>query len=108
MVCGPVSKGIAPKASKSSKGVGVGDASTACEKVSKLVVGDDWGKWPVREWTRGMAGTKSVGSGSRLTEGEQEVEPLDTSRPANKGEMSGESPARLFIRRNDGSRWANK
>ena len=76
MVCGPVSEGVAPKASKSSEGVGVGDASTAREKVPKLVVGGDRGKGPIRERTRGIAGTKSVGSGGRLAESEQEVDPF--------------------------------
>ena len=97
MVGRPMTKGIASKASKSSKGVGVGDASTACEKVVKLVVGSDRGEWAVRQ-TRGMAGMKSVGSSGRLTEGEQEIDPLRVSRAANKGEMLSKAPARFIIR----------
>ena len=73
-----------------------------------MVVDDDRGEWPVRERTSGVAGMKSVGSGGRFTEGEQEVKPLETSRSANKGEVSGESPARFIIRRNDGSCRTNK
>ena len=88
-----MSKGVASKTSKSSEGVGVGDASTTCKKVSKLVVSWDRGERPVRERTRGVAGTKSVGSGGRLTEGEQEIDPLRVSRSANKGKMLSEAPA---------------
>ena len=92
-----MSEGVASKTSKSSEGVDVGDASTAREKVTKLVVGGDWGEWAVRERTRGVAGTKSVGSGGRLMEGEQEIDPLHVSRAANKGEMLSEAPARFII-----------
>ena len=99
-----MSEGVAPKASKSSKGVSVGDVSTAHENVPKLVVGGDRGERPVRERTRGVAGTKSVGSSGRLTEGEQEVDPFRVSRSANKGEMLSEAPARFIIRRNAGIR----
>ena len=98
MVCGPVAERVASKASKSSEGVGIGDASTTRKKVSKLVVGRDRGERPVRERTRGMAGTESVGSSGRLLESEQEVDPLCVSRSANKGEMLSEAPARFIIR----------
>ena len=108
MVCGPMSERVTSKATVCSEGVGVVDLSAACEKVSKLVSCHDRGEWRVRDRTNGVAGTKSVGSGGRFTEGEQEVEPLETSRPTNKGEVSGESPACFIIRRNDGSRRANK
>ena len=107
MVGRPMTKGIASKASKSSKGVGVGDASTACEKVAKLVVGSNRGEWAVRQ-TRGMAGTKSVGSGSSLMEGEQEVDPLRISCAANKGEVLGETPARLIVHKNAGTRFVKR
>ena len=103
-----MSKGVAPKASKSSKGVGVGDRSMTCEKVSKLVVDDDGGKWAVRERTSGVAGTKSVGSGGKLMEGEQKVEPLRVSHPANKGEVLGETPARFIICWNAGRCLVNR
>ena len=108
MVCGPMAEGVASKASKSSKGVGVGDASTTHKKVSKLVVGSDQGKRPVRERTRGVAGTKSVGSGSRLSESEQEVDPLRVSCSANKGEMLSEAPARFIIRWYAGNLFVSK
>ena len=108
MVCGPVSEGIASEALICSERVGVGDVSTPCEKISKLVSRFDRGERHVRERTSGIAGAESIGSGGRFTEREQEVEPLKASRSANKGEMSGESCARFIIRRNDGSRQANK
>ena len=108
MVCGPMSEGVTTEASICSEGVGVGDLSTTCEKVSKLISCCDGGEWRVRERTSGIAGTESVGSGGRFTKSEQEVEPLEVSRSANKGEMSGESRAHLIIRRNDGSRRTNK
>ena len=73
-----------------------------------MVIDDDWGKWAVREWRSGMVGTKSVGSGGRLTKSEQEVEPLPVSRSANKGEMVGETLARFIIHRNAGIRLANR
>ena len=73
-----------------------------------MVVDDDWGKQPVREQTSGVAGTKSVGSGGRLTEAEQEIDPLPVSRSTNKGEMLGETFAHLIIRRNTGSRLVNR
>ena len=80
----------------------------ARENVPKLVVGGNWGEQPVRERTRGMAGTKSIGSGGSLTESEQEVDPLGVSHSANKGEVLGESPARFIIHWNEGSRRTNK
>ena len=104
MVGRPVSEGVAPKASKSSEGVGVSDASTTRKKVSKLVVGGDRGERAVRERTRGVSGTKSVGSGGRLMESEQEVDPLHVSHSASKGEMLSKAPARLIIRWNMGNR----
>ena len=73
-----------------------------------MVIDDDWGKWAVREWTSGVAGTKSVGSGGRFTKSEQEVEPLLVSRSANKGEMVGETLARFIIRRNAGIRLVSR
>ena len=103
-----MSKGIAAKAAKSTEGVSVGDASTTREKVSKLVACCNGGEQPVRDWTSGVPGTKSVGSSGRLVESEQEVDPLGASRSTNKDEVLGESPARFIIRRNEGSRWANK
>ena len=103
-----MSEGVALKASKSSEGVGVGETATTCEKVLKLVVDDDRGEWAVREWTSGIAGTKSVGSGGRLTESEQGVDPLCVSRSANKGEMLGEAPARFIIRWNAGRHLINR
>ena len=103
-----MSEGVAPKATVCSEGVGVGDLSTTREKVLKLTSCRDWGEWRVRDQTNGEAGTKSIGSGGRLAESEQEVKPFEVSRSANKGEVSGESPARFIIRRNDGSRWTNK
>ena len=103
-----MSKGVAPKASKSSKGVGISDASTAHEKVLKLVVSSDRGEGAIRERTRGVAGMKSVGSGSRLMESEQEVDPLCVSRAANKGEMLGETPACLIVRWNTGNLFVSK
>ena len=108
MVGGPVSEGVAPKATISAKGVGVGDHSTTREKVSKLVSRHNWGECPVRDRTSGILGTNSVGSGSRLTEGKQEVDPLRARHSSNKGEVLGETFARFIIRRNDGSRRANK
>ena len=108
MVCGPMSEGVTSKASKSSEGVGVGDASTAREKVPKLVVGGDRGEGAIREQTRGVVGTKSVGSGGRLTESEQEVDPLHVSRSANKGEMLRETPARFIIHWNTGNLFVSK
>ena len=73
-----------------------------------MVVDDDWGKRPVRELTSGVAGTKSVGSGGRLTEAEQEIDPLPVSRSANKGEVLGKTPARFIIRRNPGIQCINR
>ena len=108
MVGGPVSEGIALKASKSSEGVGVGDASTTREKVLKLVVDDDGGERAVREQTSGVVGTKSVGSGGRLTESEQEVDPLRVSRSASKGEMLSKAPAHFIIRWNTGNRLVSR
>ena len=98
-----MSKGVAPKASKSSEGVGVSDTSTTHKKVSKLVVDDDRGEQAVRERTSSVLGTKSVGSGGSLTEGEQEVNPFPESRSASKGEMMGETPAHLIICWNAGN-----
>ena len=103
-----MSKGIASKASKSSKGVGVSDDSTTRKKVLKLVVDDDRGKRAVREWTGGVMGTKSVGSRGRLTESEQEVDPLRESRSASKGEVLSKASARLIICWNTGSRLVSK
>ena len=103
-----MSEGVTPETTVCSKGVGVGDLSTTCEKVLKLISRCDWGERRIRDRTSGVVGTKSVGSGGRLTESEQEVKPLEASRSANKGEMSGESCTRFIIRRNDGSRWTNK
>ena len=103
-----MSEGVASKATVCSEGVGVGDLSVTRKKVPKLISCRDQGEGRVRDRTNGIAGTKSVGSGGRFAEGEQEVEPLEASRSANKGEVSGESPARFVIRRNDGGRWTNK
>ena len=103
-----MSEGVAPKASKSSKGVGVGEASTTREKVSKLVIDDDGGERAIRERTSGVAGTKSVGSRGKLMEGEQKVDPLRVSCSANKGEMLSEAPAHFIIRWNVGSRLVSK
>ena len=97
MVSRPVTKGVAAKASKSSEGVGIGDRSTPCEKVTKLISCCDGGKRAVRDQTSGVLGTKSVGSGGRLAETEQEVVPLRASRSANKGEVLSETPARFVI-----------
>ena len=108
MVSGPVSKGVASKTPKSSEGVGVGEASTTREKVSKLIACHDGGEQPVRDRTSGISGTKSVGSGGRLVESEQETCPLGESRSANKGEVLGETPACFVIRRNEGIRRTNK
>ena len=69
-----------------------------------MFVDDDGGERAIREQTRGVAGTKSVGSGGRLTESEQEVDPLRVSCSANKGEVSGETPARFIIHWNPGIR----
>ena len=103
-----MSEGVAPKASKSSEGVGVGDASTTCKKVPKLVIGGDRGERTVRERTRGVSGTKSIGSGGRLMESEQEVDPLRVSHSASKGEMLSKTPARLIIHWNTGRRLVSK
>ena len=103
-----MSERVASKASKSSEGVGVSDASMAREKVPKLVVSGNWGEGAIREWTRGVAGTKSVGSGGRLAESEQEVDPFCVSRSANKGEMLGKTPARFIIRWNTGNLFISK
>ena len=108
MVGRPMSEGVASKATVCSEGVGVGNLSTTCEKVSKLISYRDRGERRVRDQTNGIAGTESVGSGGRLAESEQEVEPLEARRSANKGEVSGESCARFIIRRNDGSCRTNK
>ena len=103
-----MSEGITLEATVCSEGVGVGDLSTTHEKVSKLISCHDWGKWRVRDRTSGIAGTESVGSSGRFMESEEEVEPLEVSRSANKSEVSGESCACFIIRRNDGSRRTNK
>ena len=108
MVSGPMSEGVAAEASICSEGMGVGDLSTTREKISKLVSCCDGGERRVRERTNGIAGMESVGSGGRFTKGEQKVKPLEASRSANKGKVSGESRARFIIRRNDGSRQTNK
>ena len=73
-----------------------------------MVVDDDRGKWPVRERTSGVAGTKSIGSGGRLTESEQEVEPLPVSHSANKGKVVGKTFARFIIHRNTGIQHVSK
>ena len=108
MVCGPMSEGVTAEATICSEGVGVGDLSTTCEKVSKLISCRDRGERRVRDRTSGVVGTKSVGSSGRFTKSEQEVEPLEVSRSANKGEVTGESCTCFIIRRNDGSRRTNK
>ena len=73
-----------------------------------MVVDDDGSERAVRERTSGMAGTKSVGSGGRLTESEQEVEPLLVSHSTNKGEVLGKTPPRFIIRRNPGIQCINR
>ena len=73
-----------------------------------MVVVDDRGEQAIRDRTSGVAGMKSVGSGGRLTESEQEVEPLPVSRSANKGKVLGETFARFIIRRNAGIRRVSK
>ena len=73
-----------------------------------MVVDDDGGERPVREQTSGVAGTKSIGSGSKLTEGEQEIDPLRVSRSASKGEVLGKTPACFIIRRNAGNRLVSR
>ena len=73
-----------------------------------MVIDDDGGERAVRERTSGVVGMKSVGSGGRFTESEQEVEPLPVSRSANKGEVLGETPARFIIRRNPGMQRVNR
>ena len=108
MVGRPMSEGVTPKATVCSEGVGVGDLSTTREKVSKLISCRDGGERRIRDRTNGIAGMESVGSGGRLTESEQEVEPLEARRSANKSEVSGESCARFIIQRNDGSHRTNK
>ena len=108
MVCGPVSEGVTPKATIAAEGMGVGDRSMTREKVSKLVSGCNWGERPVRDQTSGVLGMNSVGSGGRLSESEQEIDPLRPSRSANKGEVLGESFARFVIRRNEGMCRTNK
>ena len=108
MVSRPMSKGVAVKALKSSKGVVVGEASTTRKKVSKLIACCDGGEWPVRDRTSGVFGMKSVGSGGRLVESEQETDPLGVSCSTNKGEVLGKSPAHFIIRWNEGSCQTNK
>ena len=67
------------------------------EKVSKLTSCRDRGERPVRDRTSGVLGTNSIGSGGRLAESEQEVDPLRASRSANKGKVLGESFAHFII-----------
>ena len=73
-----------------------------------MVVVDDRGERAIREQTSSVAGTQSIGSGGRLTESEQEVEPLLVRRSTNKGEVLGKTFARFIIHRNPGMQRVNR
>ena len=103
-----MTEGIALKTPISAEGVSVGKGSSTSELVAKLAICREREEWHVRERTRGMDGREGVSSRSGLSETEKEVAPRAVRRSANKGEVLGERPARLIIRRNVGVRRVNK
>ena len=103
-----MTEGIAPKTPISAEGVSVGKGSSTGKLVAKLATGDKGEERQDRERSNGVDGTEGVSSGSRLLESEKEVVPRAVRRSANEGEMLGERPACLIIRRNAGVRRVNK
>ena len=103
-----MTEGIAPKTPISAEGVSVGKGSSTGELVAKFAIGWEGEERRVRERTRGVDGAEGVSSGSGLSETEKEVVPRAVRRSANEGEMLGERPACLIIRRNAGVWHINK
>ena len=103
-----MTKGVASKTSIPAEGMGVGKGSSTGKLVAELASSWKGEERRVRERTRGVDGTEGVSSGSGLSEAEEKVAPRAVRRSANKGEMLGETPARLIIQRNAGVRHVNK
>ena len=103
-----MTEGIAPETPISSEGMGVREGSATGELVAKFASSGEGDKRRARERTRSVDGAEGVSSGSGLPETKEKVAPRAVRRCANKGEMLGERPARLIIRRNAGVRRVNK
>ena len=103
-----MTEGVAPEAAISSKRMGVGKGTSTGKLVTEFAAADEGDKRDDRERTNGVDGAEGVSSGKGLTETEEEVAPCAVRRCANKGEVLGERPARLIIRRNAGIRRFNK
>ena len=103
-----MTEGITSKTPISAEGMVVGKGSSTGELVTKFAAFGKGDKRRVRERTCGVDGVEGVRSGSGLSETEKEVAPRAVRRSANKGEVLGERPARLIIRRNVGVRRVNK
>ena len=103
-----MTEGIASETPVSSERMGVHEGPATGELVTKFASSREWDERRVRERTRGVDGAEGVSSGSGLSETEEKVAPCAIRRHSNKGEMLGEEPARLIIRRNAGVRRINK
>ena len=108
MVRRPMTEGVAAETSISAERVGVGKGSATGELVTKLGSANEGDKREDGERGNGVDGAEGVSSGKGLSETEKEVPPSAIRRDANKGEVLGERPARLIVRRNAGIRRLNK
>ena len=88
--------------------MGVGNGSSTGKLIAELATADEGDKRQDRERSDGVDGAEGVSSGKGLSEAEKEVAPCAIRRCANKGEVAGEIPARLIVRRNTGIRRLNK
>ena len=103
-----MTEGVASETPISSKRVGVGNGSSTGKLIVEFATADEGDKRQDGERSNGVDGAEGVSSGNGLSETEKEVAPRSIRHCANKGEVAGEIPARLIVRRNAGIRRLNK
>ena len=103
-----MTEGVAAETPISAERMGVGNRSSTGKLIAEFATADEGNKGHDGERGNGVDGAEGVSSGKGLSQTEKEVAPCAIRRCPNKGEVAGEIPARLIIRRNAGIRRLNK